>query len=187
MKRTIIISCIIVLILTISVFVFTSYSSYSSKASGTVSARVAGFILTMDENTTYFPYEFNSANPNSSTEYYKFQVTNLKNSKVSEVKEKYTLNFLITRNIPLDVAIYKVTQAKYNSATTSSADLTGATLIQNVTYPSTVNISFNNTFEANTSSTDYYIIKLTWNSSFKNDLYQDKIDLFKINASFEQV
>ena len=185
-KKAIIVSIVLILFL-IFIFSYYSYSFYSSNPTGSDKAIVANFSLSIDENSIYFPYELDSVNSTFKTEYYKFEITNIKNSRISEVKQKYVLAFAVTRNLPFDIELYQVNQDVYDDTTNTTFDSSSATLIKKVEYPNDVNIENTNTFEANVLSKDYYVVKVSWNSKYTSYIYQNKIDLFKINADFEQI
>lgn len=111
------------------------------------------------------------------------EITNKKGEKVSEVAQSYEIEIVTSGNLPLHYELHKSDGAgKTDTTVIDSFD--ESTNKSTYTFKVPVDVT---TFEAGTSRTDYYQIRVSWPGSINSADYSNIPDFLQVNINVKQI
>lgn len=153
----------ILLMVTFMVITLT-YARYTSKVSGDVDASVALWNSNLSSNSSF---DLSGLVPGENKQY-TFKIKNVKDNKVSEVSQNYTIELKTTNNLPLEFSL------------TGSSDLSNDDgIISNdnkINFDNGSAVLSGGSLPAASSVTHTYTLTVSWPGASRDVKYVDEID-----------
>lgn len=169
---------LICLILFSFMFIRLTYSVFHTDSNGTVSNKIAFYVL--EARTQTQSIKIGNLSPDGQDFSYDIEVANYTSGKVSEVDLEYSLIIVTTTNIPVTYKLYK------NDGTTNIIGTKEIIQDSNMMYFFRYSPQVGS-FTHGSVERDKYTLVVNFPASFNKEKYQDLIEAIEITVDANQV